>query len=68
MAPAPPAAPAPATVNAAQALHDLQAGADRSVPVQLALARSSLRIGKDLLEFTVSTGREGYLYPVAGGQ
>jgi hypothetical protein len=62
VAPAPPAAPAPATVNAAQALHDLQAGADRSVPVQLALARSSLRIGKDLLEFTVSTGREGYLY------
>ena len=61
-APAPAAVPAPATVNAAQALHDLQAGADRSVQVQLALARSSLRIGKDLLEFTVNTGREGYLY------
>lgn len=59
-----PAAPATATatVNAAQALHDLQAGADRSLPVQMALARSSLRIGKDLLELTVSTGREGYLY------
>ena len=28
----------------------------------MALARSSLRIGKDLLEFTVNTGREGYLY------
>ena len=62
VAPAPPAAPAPAAVNAAQALHDLQAGADRSLQVQLALARSSLRIGKDLLEFTVNTGRDGYLY------
>ncbi len=56
------AAPAAAPINAAQALHDLQAGADRSLQVQMALARSSLRIGKDLLEFTVNTGRDGYLY------
>jgi hypothetical protein len=65
---APPAAPpaaapaAPATVNAAQALHDLRAAADRGYQVQITLARNSLRIGKDLLDFSVSTNREGYLY------
>ena len=60
--PAAPPPPATATVNAAQALHDLQAAADRSLPVQLTLARNSLRIGKDYLDFSVNTAREGYLY------
>lgn len=32
------------------------------MPVQLTLARNSLRIGKDYLDFSVHTGREGYLY------
>ncbi len=68
-APATPAAPAaPATpaanapVNAAQTLEDLRAAGDRSYKVQLTLARASLRIGQDLLDFSVSTNREGYLY------
>lgn len=65
-APAPAAAPAPeaapVAVNAAQALQDLRAGGDRSYQVALTLARSSLRIGKDLLDFSVTTNREGYVY------
>lgn len=54
--------PASAAVNATAALHDLKAGADRSLPVQLVLARDSLRIQKDFLDFTVNTGSQGYLY------
>lgn len=63
-APAPPAAePAPtAAINAAQTLHDLKAGADRSMSVQLVTARNSLRIGKDFLDFSVTTAQHGYLY------
>ncbi len=70
-APAPTPAPTPAAtaaaeaaapVNAAQALHDLKAGADRSMPVQMTLARNSLRIGKDFLDFSVATEQPGYLY------
>ena len=68
-APAPATAPAPApppaaagAVNAAQALHDLRAAADRAYQVQITLARTSLRIGRDLLDFSVSTNREGFLY------
>ena len=66
--PAPAPAPAPATaaaaapVNAAQALHDLRHAADRSYQVGLTLARASLRIGKDLLDFSVATNKEGYVY------
>jgi pyruvate/2-oxoglutarate dehydrogenase complex dihydrolipoamide acyltransferase (E2) component len=62
-APAPtPAAPATAAVNAAQALQDLSAAADRSYQVRITTARDSMRIGQDLLDFSVSTNREGYLY------
>lgn len=49
-------------MNAALALADLHAAADRSMAVNLTLARSSLRIGKDLLDFSVATSRAGYLY------
>jgi len=56
------AATAAASVNAVQALVDLQTAADRSSQVRLTLARSSLRIGKDLLDFSVATSREGYVY------
>ena len=59
---APAAVNAVNAVNAAQALHDLHAGADRSLPVGLTLARNSLRIGKDLLDFSVATAQPGYLY------
>ena len=58
----PPPPPATAPVNAAQALHDLRAAADRGMPVQLVTARNSLRIGKDLLDFSVTTAQQGYLY------
>lgn len=62
-APAPAAAPAAApAVNAAQALLDLKAASDRSYTVQLKPAAGSLKIGKDLLDFTVTTNKEGYLY------
>ena len=43
-------------------LRDLAAGADRSLKVDLTLARNSLRIGRDFLDFSVSTARDGYLY------
>jgi len=67
-APAPPAPPAATVaVNAAQVLHDLQAAADRSLPVQLTLARDRLRIGKDLLDFSVATQQPGYLYVLQVG-
>jgi hypothetical protein len=59
---APPPPPPTAPVNAAQALHDLRAAADKSLQVNLTLARNSLRIGKDFLDFSVTTSREGYLY------
>lgn len=49
-------------VNASQALLDLSAAGDRSYQVKLNLARNSLRVGQDYLDFSVTTGREGYLY------
>ncbi len=58
----PPPPAATAAVNAAQALHDLRAGADRGMPVQLVTARNSLRIGKDFLDFSVTTAQQGFLY------
>ncbi len=61
-APTPAPAAAPTAVNAAQALVDLHAAADRSYSVQLTLARPSLRIGKDFLDFSVTTNKEGYVY------
>jgi Domain of unknown function (DUF4384)/Caspase domain len=62
-APPPPAAATAALpVDASKALADLQAAADRGLQVQLSLARPSLRIGKDLLDFSVNTGQAGYLY------
>ena len=69
-APAPAAAPVPAAapaatsgaVNAARALHDLQAAADRALQVQISTARNSLRVGVDFLDFSVSTAKDGYLY------
>jgi Caspase domain/Domain of unknown function (DUF4384) len=62
--PTPTLAPAPsnAAVDASKALADLHAAADRSLQVQLSLARPSLRIGKDLLDFSVNTAQPGYLY------
>ncbi|MBP6763714.1 MAG: DUF4384 domain-containing protein [Rubrivivax sp.] len=61
-APAPAQAAASPTVNAARALHDLQAAADRALQVQISTARNSLRVGVDFLDFSVSTANDGYLY------
>jgi hypothetical protein len=70
-APAPVAAPTPAPapaaaadtpVNAAQALMDLKAAADRSYDVKLVTSKASLRIKQDLLDFTVTTNKDGYVY------
>ncbi len=63
-APAPaPAAPAADTpVNAAQALMDLKAAADRGHDVKLVTSKATLRIKQDLLDFTVSTNKDGYVY------
>ena len=43
-------------------MHDLKNAADRSYQIDLTLARASLRIGKDLLDFSVATNKEGYVY------
>jgi hypothetical protein len=70
-APAPVAAPTPApsaqatasgAVSAASALEDIAAMGDRSYQVRITTAKDSLRIGQDLLDFSVTTNREGYLY------
>jgi hypothetical protein len=43
-------------------LQDLAAAADRSYQVSIVTARDSMRINQDLLDFTVTTNREGFLY------
>jgi hypothetical protein len=56
------AATASGAVSAAQALEDIAAAGDRSYQVRITTARDSMRIGQDLLDFSVTTNREGYLY------
>ena len=51
-----------ALLNASNALHDLNVGADKSYAVTLTPTRKKVRINQDLLEFDVETNREGYLY------
>ena len=63
----PPAPAATAAVNPITALRDLAAAGDRSMKVDLTLARNSLRIGRDLLDFSVTTARDGYLYVLQVG-
>jgi hypothetical protein len=50
------------TVDPARTLADIQAMRDPSHRVSLQAARSTLRIGRDALDFNVTTDREGYLY------
>jgi hypothetical protein len=57
-----PAAQASGAVSAASALEDIAAAGDRSYQVRIGTARDSMRIGQDLLDFSVTTNREGYLY------
>ncbi len=58
---------APHPVNAPRALTDLRAAADSAYRVTLRSGRSTLRIGHDLLEFTVTSNRDGYLYVLQVG-
>ena len=51
----------------AQALLDLKAAADRSYSVQLSAPKATLQIGKDLLDFSVTTNKDGYLYVLQVG-
>lgn len=48
--------------NGRGVLESLVNGANRDVQVSLSLNNQPLRIGRDLLDFTVETGERGYLY------
>lgn len=58
---------ASATVDAPRALADLRATSDAGYQVALRPVKSTLKIGQDLLEFTVESNREGYLYVLQVG-
>jgi hypothetical protein len=60
--PSPQPNPQPTAVSAASALEDIAAAADRGYQVRLVTAKDSLRVGQDLLDFSVTSNREGYLY------
>ncbi|MBK7000402.1 MAG: caspase family protein [Rhodoferax sp.] len=48
--------------NPGGTLATIRAAADPDIKVGLSLAKSRLTIGRDLLDFSVSTPRDGYLY------
>jgi len=48
--------------NAAGALESLRAGADPSIRVELRVANPRLQIKRDMLDFSVTLDRPGYLY------
>lgn len=52
----------PVLNSAASVLEDIRAAADASYKVELQPERSSMRIGADELDFTISTNKAGYLY------
>jgi hypothetical protein len=60
-------AAASATVDAPRALADLRATSDAAYQIVLRPVKSTLKIGQDLLEFTVESNREGYLYVLQVG-
>lgn len=64
---APDSVAANASVNAPRALADLRATSDAAYRVALRPVSSTLKIGQDLLEFTVESNREGYLYVLQVG-
>lgn len=51
-----------APVDPASTLRDIAAGASEAIRVQITAAREQLAIGRDPLDFTVSTDKAGYLY------
>lgn len=61
------AAGATAAVDAPRALADLRATSDAAYQVALRPLKSTLKIGQDLLEFSVESNREGYLYVLQVG-
>jgi hypothetical protein len=63
--PAPIAAPPPLTGE--QALQQLFAQRDAKRPLQATLGRSTLKIGRDVLDLSVQSARAGYLYVALAG-
>jgi hypothetical protein len=65
----PPAAVAvaPAPLTGQQALQQMFAQRDAKRKVQVTLGQSSLRIGKDALDFSVQSDKAGYLYVALAG-
>ena len=61
------AAAAAVTVDAPSALADLRAAADAAYRVVLRPKLPALKIGQDLLEFSVESNRAGYLYVLQVG-
>lgn len=55
------AAPTP-VVNPSGTLETLRAAADPGIKLDLSVTKSRLTIGRDLLDFSVSSQRDGYLY------
>jgi len=49
-------------VDLSRALEDVRAGSDSNIRVELKAATTTLTIGADMLDFSVSTSRDGYLY------
>lgn len=49
-------------IDASRALGDIRAGADPNIGVRLDLASSALKVGRDQLDFTISSEHAGYLY------
>ena len=60
-------AAASAPVDAPRALADLRATSDAAYQVTLRPVKSTLKIGQDLLEFTVESNRAGFLYVLQVG-
>ena len=60
-------AAASAPVDAPRALGDLRATSDAAYQVTLRPVKSTLKIGQDLLEFTVESNRAGFLYVLQVG-
>jgi hypothetical protein len=65
-APAPPPVAVPALASLAT-LRDIEAQRNPRRPVDVALDRSTLRVGKDSLQLTVRSAHDGYLYLVLLG-
>jgi len=64
---APPPAPAPAPLTGQQALRQMFDQRDAKRNVQLSVDKPTLRIGKDAIDLTVQSDRDGYVYVALAG-